>query len=77
MKQILLDHCVPRTLRRELKRHDVYTAKFMGWHKLPDADLLKRASQQFDIIITCDHGIPEQRPAGVSIAMIILSPCNR
>jgi hypothetical protein len=77
MKSILLDHCVPESLRRMLGEHDVTTAEYMEWSGLPDPDLLRRATQQFEIIITCDRGMPMQRPSGAGIAMIVLSPCDK
>jgi hypothetical protein len=77
MKSILLDHCVPESLRRMLGEHDVMTTDYMEWSGLADPDLLRRATQQFEIIITCDRGMPMQRPSGAGIAMIVLSPCDK
>ncbi len=77
MKTIFLDHCVPRLLRKLLAENIVVTAKYMHWHQLADDDLLQRASQRYDIIITCDKGMSEHRPNGANIAMILLSPCDR
>jgi hypothetical protein len=77
MKSILLDHCVPESLRRMLGEHDVMTTDYMDWSGLADPDLLRRATQQFEIIITCDRGMPMQRPSGAGIAMIVLSPCDK
>ncbi len=77
MKSILLDHCVPESLRRMLGEHEVMTTDYMEWSGLSDPDLLRRATQQFEIIITCDQGMPAQRPSGAGISMIILSPCDK
>jgi hypothetical protein len=77
MKSILLDHCVPESLRRMLGEHEVMTTDYMEWSGLSDPDLLRRATQQFEIVITCDRGMPAQRPSGAGIAMIVLSPCDK
>jgi hypothetical protein len=73
---VLLDECVPFDLRMLLGGDEVFTCRFMKWNGLSDPDMLRRASQQFDIVITCDKGLPDQRPSGANIAIIVISPCE-
>ncbi len=73
---VLLDECVPFDLRELLGGDNVFTCRFMKWNGLSDPDMLRRAAQQFDIVITCDKGLPDQRPTGVNLAIIIITPCR-
>ena len=40
MVTILLDACVPQSLRSQIDGHQVETARFAGLDELPDGDLL-------------------------------------
>jgi hypothetical protein len=73
---VLLDECVPFDLRELLGGDTVFTCRFMKWNGLRDPDMLRRAAQRFDIVITCDKGLPSQRPSGVNLAIIVLTPCR-
>ncbi len=50
--RLLLDECVPRRLRRELSDHEVRTVPEMGWAARQNGELLKLASNLFDVFIT-------------------------
>ena len=77
--KVLLDHCVPRRLRRLLVGHEVRTAFEMHWSGLSNGTLLLRASHDFGAFLTVDQNVQFQQnletlplPAG-----IIVAPDNR
>jgi hypothetical protein len=53
--RILLDECVPRPLKRELKDYEVRTVVDMGWSGKKNGELLQLMKQQsFTILLTTD-----------------------
>ena len=76
--KIVLDSCVPQPLRHHLTGHDVVTARFLNLNHLEDADLLNAIDGHYDILVTCDRGIPWQNQfAGRDIAVAVLrAPTN-
>ena len=69
--KILLDNNVPRLLRNNLPGHQVEVAVQFGWHTLSNGELLDRAeSEEFQLLITADQGIPTNRtcPAETSLS---------
>ena len=71
--KIVLDECVPQPLRHQLPGHTVVTAHFLGMNQFLDADLLDAIEGKFDVLITCDRGLPWQnRFAGRKIAVVVL-----
>jgi predicted nuclease of predicted toxin-antitoxin system len=59
--RILLDACVPRKVARELRGHEVKTARQMGWHNSRDSELLDRMAGQFDVLTTMDKSLRYQQ----------------
>ena len=51
----------------------------MGWQRLKNGELLARAQNEFDVLITMDKSIPsQQRLARYSIGLLIVrAPSNR
>jgi predicted nuclease of predicted toxin-antitoxin system len=76
--RVLLDQNVPSKLRQSLINHEVHTAYEMGWAKLDDSDLLKKAeSAGFDVMVTCDQNLPyQQNLKGLHLALIVLTTNN-
>ena len=71
--KVLLDECVDWRLLRELRGHDVRTAKQLGWEHVKNGALLKLAASQFDVFVTVDKDLPyQQSVAGLSMAVVIL-----
>ena len=77
--KVLLDHCVPRRLRRLLIGHEVLTAFELGWAGLSNGVLLSQARNEFGAFLTVDQNIQFQHnlstlplPVG-----IIVAPDNR
>ena len=59
--RVLLDECVPRQLRRDLKDFDVKTVQQMGWAGVKNGALLSRAAGEFDVVFTVDRGMAKVR----------------
>lgn len=60
--RLLLDECMPRGLRRDLRTHEVDTVQSMGWAGLKNGALLQAAAEAgFDALVTVDRGIEFQQ----------------
>ena len=59
--KILLDHCVPQPLKNLLTGHEVSHAYELGWQELRNGDLLAKAEQAFQLLITSDKNIAHQQ----------------
>ena len=55
--KVLLDHCVPRPLKRELADLGIvqHTCE-IDWGGLNNGALLRAAEQEFDVLLTVDKG---------------------
>jgi predicted nuclease of predicted toxin-antitoxin system len=75
--RILLDESLPRKLGEELYGHQVRTVQSLGWAGLKNGELLRRAGEQFDVLITGDQNLEfQQNPARVRIPVIVLIAAN-
>ena len=67
--RLLLDECVPRTLKPDLVGHDVEHVVDMGWSSKRNGELLKlMVAERFETLLTVDQNIEFQqnvRGAGV------------
>ena len=59
--RLYLDESVPENLRFYIQGHEVRTARFMGWKGWLDGEFLPIAQREFDAMLTCDRGIPNQQ----------------
>lgn len=59
--RILLDESLPRDLARDLTGHEVRTVRQAGWTGLGNGELLRRAADQFDVLVTGDRSLEHQR----------------
>jgi predicted nuclease of predicted toxin-antitoxin system len=73
--RLLLDKNITWDLRPYLlEHHEVISAGYLGWDKLPDDQLLARARNDFDALITCDQDIlSDQAITGTDVAVIVLA----
>jgi len=72
--KILIDECVPRSIKRILPGHDAHTVQELGYSSYQNGDLLKIAEGIFDLFITSDQNIRyQQNLAGRIISILILS----
>src|SRR2546426_1077908 len=76
--RILLDESVPRALKRLLPGHDVRTVVEEGWGSIANGELLTRASNGFDVLLTADQNLPDQQNlTRFDIAVVVLiAPTN-
>ncbi len=51
----------PHALEQELTGCDVWKVRRAGWAGVKNAELLRRASDVFDVFLTADRGIPHQQ----------------
>ncbi len=59
--KIVFDQGTPAPLRHALTDHSVSTAFELGWAALGNGELLKRASADFDVLITTDQNLRHQQ----------------
>ena len=78
--RLLLDECVPRPLKRELRDYEVKTVVEMGWAGKKNGELLKLMMQEsFTILLTTDQNLRYQQnlqQAGVAV-VVMIAPSNR
>ena len=76
--RLLLDECVPKRLKRELRGYDARTVQDLGWAGIKNWALLKLANGQFDALLTVDQGIEyQQNLSGLSISVVVMvAPSN-
>ncbi|HYW12388.1 MAG TPA: hypothetical protein VE871_10525 [Longimicrobium sp.] len=71
--RVLLDECTPRKLRRELPEHEVRTVPEMGWSGTKNGASLRRAGEEFDVLLTVDSNMEyQQNTADLPIAVVVL-----
>jgi hypothetical protein len=58
---VLLDECVDRRLAGDIVGHDVTTVPDAGWAAFKNGELLTRAQQEFDVLVTVDRNLPFQQ----------------
>ena len=74
--KVLLDHCVPRPLRRHLPGHAVKTAYQMGWDLVRNGDLIRSAEAEFDVMISSDQSLRYQQNLKKRRLALIILPTN-
>ena len=76
--RVLLDECVPRSLREHLPGHDIRTVAEIGLAGLKNGELLRRAAQRFDVLLTVDRNMEyQQNFHGAGIAVVVMhAPTN-
>jgi len=71
--KILLDECIDWRLARDVVGHEVKTVHQMGWATIKNGELIKLASQQFDVFVTVDRNLAyQQNVSEHSIAVLVL-----
>ena len=71
--RLLLDESVPRRLKRSLPRHAVRNVVEMGWGGISNGELLARAANGFDALVTVDKNLQyQQNLDNLPIAVIVL-----
>lgn len=72
--KILFDECMPQPLRRRLADFEITTAQEMGWGRVKNGELLRRAEGVFDAFMTSDQQLKHQQNLeGRRLAILVLS----
>ena len=59
--RVVLDHCVPQTLRRHIPGHAVRTVGELGWSDVDDGPLLDFMAGHCEAFITADRNLSHQQ----------------
>lgn len=52
---------MPRQLRRDLAEFEIRTVQEQGWSSVQNGELLRRAAEQFDVLVTADKNLQHQQ----------------
>ena len=77
--RVLLDENLPVGLAPELAGHEVETISRLGWSGITNGELLRRAGDGFDVLVTMDQNVPLQqnlRSAAIGV-VLVRAPSNR
>ena len=75
--RLLLDECLPRTLKKEFRGYTIKTVPEMGWAGKKNGELLRLAEKEFDVFITLDQNLQyQQNLSKSSMAVALLSVKN-
>lgn len=75
--KVLLDECTPRVVKMRLQPRTISTVQERGWQGIKNGELLKRAEQEFDVLVTADRNLPRQQNlSGRRLAVVVL-PSNQ
>ncbi len=75
--RILLDESLPRKLGLSFVGHEVRTVQQVGWSGHKNGELLRRASVEFDVLLTGDQNLRfQQNSARLPIAVVVLIAAN-
>ena len=70
---ILLDENLDWRLSRELPEHAVSSVPLIGWAGVKNGELLRRANETFEVLVTMDKGIyHQQNLAGLKLTIVAL-----
>ena len=71
--RVLLDESVPRPLAQLLLGHEVRTVTQLRWSGIKNGELLRRAAEAFDVVLTADQNIEfQQNLAKLPVAVVVL-----
>ena len=71
--RVLFDQGTPVPLRRSLSGHEVVTAFEAGWSEISNGELLAKAEEQFNALVTTDKQLRyQQNLTGRAIAILVL-----
>ena len=72
--RVLLDEHLPHRLRQLFPAPiEVVTVGYLGWKGLKNGDLLRKASAEFDVLVTMDKGfLYQQNLENIQIGIVLL-----
>jgi hypothetical protein len=64
---------MPRQLRRDLPDFEIRTVQEQGWSAVQNGELLRRASESFDVLVTADQRLQyQQNIASFRIGVVVI-----
>lgn len=73
MRRVLLDENLPRKLRRDLPEFAVRTVQEEDWTSFSNGELLMRAQERFDVLLTADRRLQFQQNMGrFTIGVVVI-----
>jgi len=77
VRRVLLDENLPRKLRRDLSDFAIRTVQEEGWASYANGQLLERAQDRFDILLTADRRLQFQQNLGrFDIGVVVILTMN-
>lgn len=74
MRRVLFDEDVPRQLRRDLPEFSIVTVQEQGWSSVQNGELLRLASDHFDVLVTADKRLhKQQNVARFRIGVVVIA----
>ena len=74
MRRVLFDEDMPRQLRRDLPEFEIRTVQEEGWSAVKNGELLRRASESFEVLVTADRNLPRQQNlARFTIGVVVIA----
>jgi predicted nuclease of predicted toxin-antitoxin system len=71
--KLLLDECVTHDLKRDLTGHEISTVVEAGFGGLENGELLRAASDKYEVLITVDRNLRhQQRVRDLQIAVMVI-----
>ncbi len=71
--KVLLDECLPRKLKQDVRANLVRTVPEMGWASIENGALLRLAELEFDVFLTMDRNLQyQQNLSTFDLAVIVL-----
>jgi hypothetical protein len=73
LRRVLLDENLPRKLRRDLPDFVIRTVQEEGWASYANGQLLGRAQDRFDVLLTADRRLQYQQAlARFTIGVVVI-----
>jgi hypothetical protein len=73
LRRVLLDENLPRKLRRDLPDFAIRTVQEEGWTSFSNGELLGRAQDRFDVLLTADRRLQfQQNLARFTIGVVVI-----
>jgi len=64
---------MPRQLRRDLPEFEIRTVQEEGWSAVQNGELLRRASESFEVMVTADQRLQfQQNIAAVNLGVVVI-----
>lgn len=71
--RVLIDECVPKQLKRHIAGHEVLTVPEAGLSGYKNGQLLREASQSFDVLVTVDRSMRfQQHVIAETLGIVVL-----